>query len=62
VGTRASILHGFRHAYGYTLQWSHTRWKAKNLSGRLAILRDRLDIFFGAIVGSQEIGGGTGVR
>jgi predicted nucleotidyltransferase len=38
--------HFFRHAYGYTLEWSQLRWKAEQLSATLTILRDQLRLFF----------------
>jgi hypothetical protein len=36
----------FRHAYGYTLEWSQLRWKAELLSATLTMLRDQLRVFF----------------
>ncbi|RME46017.1 MAG: nucleotidyltransferase domain-containing protein [Chloroflexi bacterium] len=41
--------HFFRHAYGYTLEWSKMRWKVENLSSTLAMLRAQLEAFFKAI-------------
>ncbi|MFQ5857976.1 MAG: nucleotidyltransferase family protein [Anaerolineae bacterium] len=41
--------HFFRHAYGYTLQWSQMRWKVESLSDTLTMLRDQLDAFFEAM-------------
>lgn len=41
--------HFFRHAYGYTLQWSQMRWKVENLSDTLMMLRDQLRVFFEAL-------------
>ena len=41
--------HFFRHAYGYTLEWSQMRWKAENLSDTLTVLRDQLGAFFEAM-------------
>lgn len=41
--------HFFRHAYGYTLEWSQLRWKAENLSATLTMLRDQLHVFFEAL-------------
>jgi predicted nucleotidyltransferase len=38
--------HFFRHAYGYTLEWSQLRWKAERLSETLDLLRDQLHSFF----------------
>lgn len=38
--------HFFRHAYGYTLEWSQLRWKAELLSATLTMLRDQVHIFF----------------
>jgi predicted nucleotidyltransferase len=38
--------HFFRHAYGYTLEWSQLRWKAESLSATLTMLRDQLRRFF----------------
>lgn len=40
--------HFFRHAYGYTLQWSQLRWKAESLSETLMLLRNQLETFFKA--------------
>jgi len=51
--------HFFRHAYGYTLEWNHLRWKAENLPDTLTMLRDQLRLFFEAVIGSQKIGGRT---
>lgn len=49
----------FRHAYGYTLEWNHLRWKAENLPDTLTMLRDQLRLFFEAVIGSQKVGGRT---
>jgi len=49
----------FRHAYGYTLEWSQLRWKAENLSDTLTMLRSQLRVFFEAMIGSQKTGGST---
>jgi predicted nucleotidyltransferase len=38
--------HFFRHAYGYTLEWSQLRWKAERLSTTLTMLGDQLRLFF----------------
>jgi predicted nucleotidyltransferase len=38
--------HFFRHAYGYTLEWSQLRWKAELLSTTLTMLREQLQRFF----------------
>jgi hypothetical protein len=38
--------HFFRHAYGYTLEWSQLRWKAERLSTTLAMLGEQLRLFF----------------
>ncbi len=38
--------HFFRHAYGYTLEWSHLRWKAEHLADTFAMLSDQLHAFF----------------
>lgn len=38
--------HFFRHAYGYTLEWSQLRWKAESLADTLGLLRDQLRAFF----------------
>jgi len=43
--------HFFRHAYGYTLQWSKMRWKVENMSETLDILREQLQAFFEAVKG-----------
>ena len=37
--------HFFRHAYGYTLEWSHLRWKAEHLAETFALLRAQLHAF-----------------
>jgi predicted nucleotidyltransferase len=36
----------FRHTYGYTLEWTHLRWKAERLSTTLTMLREQLRLFF----------------
>jgi predicted nucleotidyltransferase len=41
--------HFFRHAYGYTLEWSQLRWKAESLSETLRMLRDQVRRFFEAL-------------
>lgn len=41
--------HFFRHAYGYTLQWSQMQWKVEHLSDTLTMLREQLGVFFEAI-------------
>jgi predicted nucleotidyltransferase len=41
--------HFFRHAYGYTLEWSQMHWKAENLSDTLTMLRNQLRVFFEAM-------------
>lgn len=41
--------HFFRHAYGYTLEWSQLRWKVESLTDTLKLLRDQLDDFFRAM-------------
>ena len=46
--------HFFRHAYGYTLQWSQMRWKVENLSDTLTMLHDQLHIFFKALTGLER--------
>jgi hypothetical protein len=38
--------HFFRHAYGYTLEWSQLRWKAERLAVTLTMLREQLRLFF----------------
>ena len=38
--------HFFRHAYGYTLEWTQLRWKAELLSATLTILGEQLRLFF----------------
>jgi hypothetical protein len=38
--------HFFRHAYGYTLEWSQLRWKAELLSTTLTMFREQLRLFF----------------
>jgi predicted nucleotidyltransferase len=38
--------HFFRHAYGYTLEWSQLRWKAERLSTTLTMLGEQLRLFF----------------
>ena len=38
--------HFFRHAYGYTLEWSQLRWKSELLSTTLTMLREQLQRFF----------------
>ena len=38
--------HFYRHAYGYTLEWSQLRWKAEALPETLLLLRDQLRAFF----------------
>ena len=45
----ADFRHFFRHAYGYTLEWSQLRWKAESLSDTLRMLRDQLRGFFEAL-------------
>jgi predicted nucleotidyltransferase len=42
--------HFFRHAYGYTLEWSQLRWKAEFLSETLRMLRDQMRLFFEALI------------
>lgn len=42
--------HFFRHAYGYTLQWSQMRWKAESMSETLAMLREQLQAFFETVI------------
>jgi predicted nucleotidyltransferase len=42
--------HFFRHAYGYTLEWSQLRWKAESLSATLTMLRDQLRLFFERLI------------
>ena len=42
--------HFFRHAYGYTLEWSQLRWKAESLSEMLRMLRDQVRRFFEALI------------
>lgn len=46
--------HFFRHAYGYTLEWSQLRWKAESLADTLAMLRDQLHAFFEATESAAE--------
>lgn len=41
--------HFFRHAYGYTLEWNHLRWKGENMSTTLTALKDRLRSFWEAL-------------
>jgi hypothetical protein len=36
----------FRHAYGYTLEWSQLRWKAELLSTTSTMFREQLQLFF----------------
>jgi hypothetical protein len=38
--------HFFRHAYGYTLEWSKLRWKAEHMGKTLETLREQLRTFF----------------
>jgi hypothetical protein len=45
--------HFFRHAYGYTLEWSQLRWKAESLSETLTMLREQLQVFFQAVTNDQ---------
>jgi len=40
----------FRHAYGYTLEWSQLRWKAECLSATLTMLRGQLRLFFEQLI------------
>jgi hypothetical protein len=42
--------HFFRHAYGYTLEWSQLRWKAECLSATLTTFRDQLHLFFERLI------------
>jgi predicted nucleotidyltransferase len=42
--------HFFRHAYGYTLEWSHLRWKAELMAATLTMLRDQLRMFFERLI------------
>lgn len=46
--------HFFRHAYGYTLEWSQLRWKVENLSDTLVMLRDQLRAFFEILTSGAE--------
>jgi hypothetical protein len=41
--------HFFRHACGYTLEWSQLRWKAESLSEMLRMLRVQVRRFFEAL-------------
>jgi hypothetical protein len=45
--------HFFRHAYGYSLEWSQLCWKAESLSGTLAKLRDQVRRFFEALISGR---------
>jgi HepT-like protein len=38
--------HFFRHAYGYTLEWSQLHWKAERLAVTLTMFREQLRLFF----------------
>jgi hypothetical protein len=40
----------FRHAYGYTLEWSQSRWNAECLSATLTMLRDQLRLLFEQLI------------
>jgi hypothetical protein len=42
--------HFFRHAYGYTLEWSQLRWKAESLAETLRMLRDQMRLLFEALI------------
>ncbi|HIC88571.1 MAG TPA: hypothetical protein EYP04_04115 [Anaerolineae bacterium] len=44
----------FRHAYGYTLEWSKMRWMVESLSETLTLLREQLDAFFETLTTGQE--------
>jgi predicted nucleotidyltransferase len=46
--------HFFRHAYGYTLEWNHLRWKVENLSATLTALSDQLRGFWEAMIASRR--------
>jgi hypothetical protein len=46
--------HFFRHAYGYTLEWNHLRWKVENLSATLTTLSDQLRSFWEAMIASKR--------
>jgi predicted nucleotidyltransferase len=46
--------HFFRHAYGYTLEWNHLRWKVENLSATLTTLSDQLRRFWEAMIASKR--------
>lgn len=48
--------HFFRHAYGYTLEWSQMRWKVENVSDTLTMLRDQLHSFFETMIEESVAG------
>jgi len=43
--------HFFRHAYGYTLEWSKMQWKVERMSETLTMLREQLQAFFETVMG-----------
>jgi predicted nucleotidyltransferase len=45
--------HFFRHAYGYTLEWSQLRWKAELLAATLTMLREQLRRFFARLTSTS---------
>lgn len=49
--------HFFRHAYGYTLEWTKMRWKVESMSETLELLREQLRVFFQAVIHSEGDGG-----